>query len=190
MTIYTIIFYLLACIIIISTGFAITRKNPVHAIVYLVLSFFATALLFYLLGAPLPAALEIIIYAGAIMVLFLFIVMIVPMKKDSGPDDSRRGRMVPLFLGSITLILGIILIISDSMSGSGLKTAIASPSAFGHYLFKKYWLSVEIISLLLFVSLVGALSLSRKPDELKKNGSGHETEYLSDQQSEKREFIP
>jgi NADH-quinone oxidoreductase subunit J len=83
MTLYTIIFYLLALLIIISTGIAITRRNMVHVVVYLIFSFFGTAMLFYLFGAPLLAVLQIIIYAGAIMVLFLFIIM---MLKVESPE--------------------------------------------------------------------------------------------------------
>jgi NADH-quinone oxidoreductase subunit J len=63
---------------------AVTRRNMVHAVLYLVLSFFGTAMLFYLLGAPFLAALEIIIYAGAIMVLFLFLIMMIRLKKMPG----------------------------------------------------------------------------------------------------------
>ncbi|HZE21027.1 MAG TPA: NADH-quinone oxidoreductase subunit J [Desulfobaccales bacterium] len=68
MSIYGVIFYTLATIIIISTVLAITRRNLMHAIVYLVLSFIATAVLFYLLGAPFLAVLEVVIYAGVAMV--------------------------------------------------------------------------------------------------------------------------
>ncbi|MGA8280705.1 MAG: NADH-quinone oxidoreductase subunit J, partial [Desulfobacterales bacterium] len=75
MRLYTILFYLLAVVIVVATVLAITRRNMVHAVIYLVVSFFGSALLFYLFGAPLLAALEVIIYAGAIMVLFLFIIM-------------------------------------------------------------------------------------------------------------------
>ena len=79
-----IIFYLLAGLIVASTSMAVTRRNMVHAVLYLVLSFFGTAMLFYLLGAPFLAALEIIIYAGAIMVLFLFLIMMIRLKKLPG----------------------------------------------------------------------------------------------------------
>ena len=75
MTIYSIIFYLLALLILGSTAMAITRRNLVHAVIYLIFSFFGSAMLFYLFGAPFLAVLEVIIYAGAIMVLFLFIVI-------------------------------------------------------------------------------------------------------------------
>ena len=73
MTFHGFLFYVLAAVILVTTGLAITRRNLVHAVVYLVLSFFGSAMLFYLLGAPILAALEVIIYAGAIMILFLFI---------------------------------------------------------------------------------------------------------------------
>ena len=75
MTIYAIIFYFLAALILVTTALAITRRDLVHAVVYLIFSFFGSAMLFYLFGAPFLAVLEVIIYAGAIMVLFLFIVM-------------------------------------------------------------------------------------------------------------------
>ena len=65
----------MAAVIVAATGLAITRRHPVHAVVYLILSFLGSAMLFYLLGAPFLAALEVIIYAGAIMVLFLFVIM-------------------------------------------------------------------------------------------------------------------
>ena len=78
MTLYSVIFYVLAVIILASTVLAIIQRFLINAVVYLILSFFATGLLFYLLGAPFLAVLEVIIYAGAIMVLFLFIVMTLP----------------------------------------------------------------------------------------------------------------
>ena len=89
MTLYTCLFYVLAGAIVATTGMAISQRNLVHAVIYLVFSFFGSALLFYLLGAPLLAALEVIVYAGAIMVLFLFIIMMVKM-------ELIEERMPPL----------------------------------------------------------------------------------------------
>jgi len=71
----TVLFYILGFTMLAATLLCITRRNPVHAVIYLVVGFFALALMFYLLGAPLVAAWEVIVYAGAIMVLFLFIIM-------------------------------------------------------------------------------------------------------------------
>ena len=90
----TILFYILGFTALAATGLCITRRNPVHAVIYLVNAFFALALLFYLLGAPLVAAWEVIIYAGAIMVLFLFIIMMLelaPAEERGGPGRVRAS---------------------------------------------------------------------------------------------------
>jgi NADH-quinone oxidoreductase subunit J len=162
MTIYSIIFYILAAVIIVTTGVAITRRNLVHAVIYLIFSFFGSALLFYLFGAPLLAVLEVIIYAGAIMVLFLFIVMM--LRAETGGE-----RLFPLsqwlpaaVFGLAYLALGIAIIVADPNSRIPLKTARAEPGAFGRFIFEKHWLSIEIVSLLLLVALIGALILGRR----------------------------
>ena len=90
MTLYALLFYVLAVLLVASTAMAVTRQNMVHAVLYLVMSFFGSAMLFYLLGAPFLAALEIIIYAGAIMVLFLFIIMMIRVEKMKRLDLNRQ----------------------------------------------------------------------------------------------------
>ncbi len=161
MTLYAIIFYLLAALIIISTGIAITRHNMVHVVIYLVFSFFGTSMLFYLFGAPLLAVLQIIIYAGAIMVLFLFIIM---MLKIETPETSMfpLSQWVPAAaLCAACVVLGLLLLQSEPQLGKPLETAMANPSDFGYYLFKWHWMSIELVSILLLVALVGALHLGR-----------------------------
>jgi NADH-quinone oxidoreductase subunit J len=161
MTLYAIIFYLLAVLIIISTGIAITRRNMVHVVVYLIFSFFGTAMLFYLFGAPLLAVLQVIIYAGAIMVLFLFIIM---MLKIEAPETSMfpLNQWLPAAaLGAASIVLGILLIAEPQLE-KPLEIAVAAPSDFGFYLFKWHWLSIELVSILLLVALVGALHLGKE----------------------------
>jgi NADH-quinone oxidoreductase subunit J len=162
MTLYAIIFYVLAAIILMTTGIAITRRNLVHAVVYLVFSFFGSAMMFYLFGAPLLAVLEVIIYAGAIMILFLFIIMMVNV--EASPE-----RMFPIqqwlpmaITGVLYLIIGAIIVTSAPGTHVFLEVALAKPEAFGQYLFQRHWLSIEIVSLLLLVALVGALHLGRR----------------------------
>jgi NADH-quinone oxidoreductase subunit J len=162
MTLYAIIFYVLAAIILITTGIAITRRNLVHAVVYLVFSFFGSAMMFYLFGAPLLAVLEVIIYAGAIMILFLFIIMMVNV-------EASQERMFPIqqwlpiaMIGILYLIIGAIIVTSAPGTDVTLEIALAEPKAFGEYLFQRHWLSIEIVSLLLLVALVGALHLGRR----------------------------
>ena len=158
------VFSMRAAVIVVSTGMAVTRKNQVHAVVYLINSFLGTAVLFYLLGAPLLAALEVIIYAGAIMVLFLFIIM------TMGPGVSEPLRLrvrqwvFPSVLGFFCVGAAGLLVFRVRESGDGMPVAMASPAVFGRFVFERYWFAVEIVSLLLFVALVGALYLGKKED--------------------------
>jgi NADH-quinone oxidoreductase subunit J len=162
MTIYSIIFYLLALLILVTTAMAITRRNLVHAVIYLIFSFFGSAMLFYLFGAPFLAVLEVIIYAGAIMVLFLFVVIM--MKSDSGDErlfDLRQWLPVEVF-GLVYIAIGMGIVSTDPSSRITLKTARAAPSVFGQFIFENHWLSIEIVSLLLLVTLAGALIMGRR----------------------------
>ncbi len=166
MTIYSAIFYLLAAVIVATTALAITRRNMVHAVVYLVVSFFGSALLFYLLGAPFLAALEVIIYAGAIMVLFLFIVMMLRI------EESKR-QLFPLrqWIPAAVICVGYLAVLAAMISGieadRPVQIAVALPAAFSVWVFRQGWLVVEVASMLLLVTLVGALVIGRpvKPDE-------------------------
>lgn len=161
MTLYSVIFYVLAGLILVSTGFAITRHNLVHAVVYLIISFFGSAMLFYLLGAPLLAALEVIIYAGAIMVLFLFIIMMIEVERIEKQLFPIRQWIPAVSTSIIALILGGLMVLGDSESRVQLKTVMAEPLRFGVYLFRRHWLAIEIISLLLLVVLIGVLYLGK-----------------------------
>jgi len=162
MSIYAVMFYGLAAVIIAATALAITRRNLMHAIVYLVLSFIGTALLFYLLGAPFLAVLEVVIYAGAIMVLFLFIVMMLEIKPEEKALGPWLRQWAPaLTLSGICLLVMVGLLLLSAGGPGPLPLVTASPLAFGRFLFEKYWLGVEIASFILFVALVGALYLGR-----------------------------
>jgi NADH-quinone oxidoreductase subunit J len=165
MTIYALIFYVLAAIILITTGIAITRRNLVHAVVYLVFSFFGSAMIFYLFGAPLLAVLEVIIYAGAIMILFLFVIMMV---KAESPEERLfpiRHWLPVALVGIVYLVMGAIVVFTAPGSQVILEIALGEPKAFGTYLFQRHWLVIEIVSLLLLIALVGALYLGRKKPE-------------------------
>ena len=167
MTLYSIIFYVLAVLIIASTGLAISRRNLVHAVVYLVISFFGVAMLFYLLGAPFLAALEVIIYAGAIMVLFLFIIMMLKVEAFEERFFPIRQWLPALGMCVIFIVAGAFMILGDPDARIPLKAAAAEPVAFGHYLFQAHWLAIEIISLLLLIVLVAVLYLGKRKGHYK-----------------------
>ncbi len=159
---FTVIFYMLAILILVATLMAITRRDALHAVVYLILSFIATGLIFYLLGAPFLALLEVILYAGAIMVLFLFIVMMLRLNREDRRGEAFLTRWSPaIVMGGITFILAATMVFSEPASRTPLRASMAGAMELGRFLFQKYWFPVEIASFLLLVALVGALYLGR-----------------------------
>jgi NADH-quinone oxidoreductase subunit J len=168
MTLYTILFYSVAALIVVSTGLAVTRPNLVHAVIYLIMSFFGSAFLFYLFGAPFLAAIMVIIYAGAIMVLFLFIVMMLRLEEQQARLFAPRQIFPAALLAGAYLVVGALMLVEDPAAAAPLAAAQVAPSVFGAYVFQKTWLAVEIASLLLLVALIGALLVGKpSPDSTK-----------------------
>jgi len=91
MTLFNLLFFAIAALIVGSTALAITRRNLVHAVIYLIFGFFGSAFLFYLFGSPFLAALMVILYARAILILFLFIIMMLRTTPAPPPDWPRPG---------------------------------------------------------------------------------------------------
>ncbi len=160
-TLYGAIFYLLGIVILMATGLAVTRRQPVHAVLYLVVAFLGTAALFFLLGAPLLAAFVVIIYAGAIMVLVLFVIMLLQRSPREFRLLSEWGPAA--LLGIIFLAVAAAMIFKDPGSRVILQGAVAQPRDFGRFLFDRYWLAIEIVSILFLVALVAILHLGKNP---------------------------
>ena len=173
MTLLSILFYFIAALILGATAMAVTRRHLVHAVVWLVMSFFGTAMLFYLLGAPFLAALEVIIYAGAIMVLFLFIIMMIGTEQATKMLLPKKQLLPALGICGLFLAAVFTLILTDPHDRAPLTAAQAAPKMFGIYLFQHHWLAIEIASMLLLVALVGAFILGRRVS--RHRGSEEET---------------
>jgi NADH-quinone oxidoreductase subunit J len=157
-----IVFYILAAVVIAATLFSVTERHPVHAIVYLATSFFALAVIFYLLAAPLAAVFEVIIYAGAIMVLFLFVIMMLDLghpEKVKGP--GMRDCWPAAVLGITVLIAFAVLVLASSQPVPS-PPAAAGIRETARILYRNYGIAVEIVSLQLLFALVGALYLGRR----------------------------
>ena len=172
MSLHAAIFYLLGALILGSAGLAVTRRNPVHAVVYLIFSFVGSAMLFFLLGAPFLAALEVIIYAGAVMILFLFVVMMLKAESADQASLSLRRWIPPLVVGLLFLALAALTAMREPGGAEVLKSATVAPRVFGRYVFERYWLAVEIISVLLLLGLLAAVQLGIKGTS---KGDGTET---------------
>lgn len=157
----TYFFYIMAVVTIVGTIMAITEKHPVHAIVYLVTSFFSLATIFFLLAAPLIAMFEVIIYAGAVMVLFMFVIMMLDLgKPDQATRPSLRQWLLPCILGGIILVsIGLL---AAGYYNSPSSSHAVSVREFAVTLFQKYGVAIEIISMQLLFAVVGALYLGRK----------------------------
>ncbi len=158
----TLIFYLLGAVALVTTALAIIQRNPVYAVIYLVKSIFALALIFYLLGAPLVAALQVIVYAGAIMVLFLFVIMMLEITPVSARKSSAPGWLswTPVVLVALVLaVMTLLLIGLDPVAEQGIPRWHATPRDFGYALFNEYALAVKIISFQLSFAAVGAFHI-------------------------------
>ena len=157
------IFYILAAAAVIATILAITEKHPVHAILYLVTSLFAVAVIFYVLMAPLVAAFEVIIYAGAIMVLFLFVIMMLDLgHPEKGLSPGWREWLPALLLSAVSIASLVTVIVSRHTAATGFPAASLSIREVAQRLFQAHGLAVELISLQLLFALVGALYLGRQ----------------------------
>jgi NADH-quinone oxidoreductase subunit J len=163
MTLFDVLFYAIAALIVASTGLAITRRNLVHAVIYLIMSFFGSAFLFYLFGSPFMAAIMIIVYAGAIMILFLFIIMMLRVESPEERLFPKRQIGPAVMLAAAFVAVGGLLLVNDPSAAVPLTAAWTEPAEFGRYVFQNTWLAVEVASLLLLVAIIGALLIGKRP---------------------------
>ena len=159
------LFYFIACLTIISALFVVLNRNPVYSAVMLVFCFFSLAALYVLLEAYFVAVLEIIVYAGAIMVLFLFVIMLINVGKEIAATSIIVKAKVLPFVLVVLFSLNIILLIlwrNEGLHQSNTISSVGSITAIGQALFTKYLLPFEIASLLLLVALIGTVYLAKR----------------------------
>jgi len=161
-----IAFYVSAAVAIVATLMVVTRLEAVHALLYLVVSLLAVAVAFYTLGAPFAAALEVIIYAGAIVVLFVFVVMMLNFGRDAA-EQERRWLKPGTWLGPtlLSLVLLAELLLVAAQPAGAPPGAVVEARRVGAALFGRYVLAVELGSMLLLAGLVGAYHFGRRADE-------------------------
>jgi NADH-quinone oxidoreductase subunit J len=163
-----LVFWLTSAVAILATAFTVTGRNPVHALLYLIVSLLAVAVLFSLLGAPFAAMLEVIVYAGAIMVLFVFVVMMLNLGQETVAQESKlltlRAWIGPGILAALLLAEVIVLMHQGTLAAGGaLNPAGVEVTAkqVGIALYGPYLLAVELASMLLLGALVAAYHLGR-----------------------------
>jgi NADH-quinone oxidoreductase subunit J len=157
-----IIFYILAATAVIATVLAITEKHPVHAILFLVTSLFSMATIFFLLMAPLVAVFEVIIYAGAIMVLFLFVIMMLDLGYPEKGLSPHWKEWLPAALLTGISVISLVLVVVSRHAAEVAPAVMPTIREVALRLFQEHGLAVELISLQLLFALVGALYLGRQ----------------------------
>lgn len=159
----TVVFYLAAAVAVVATIRVITGLNAFHSLLYLIVSLLAVSLVFFVIGAPFIAALEVIIYAGAIMVLFIFVIMMLNQGPQTVSQEKAwlRGYM---WLGPGVLFLVLLGEVVYVLSVTGLhgRPNAVAPKEVGIALFGPYVVAVELVSVLLLAGLVGAYHLGRR----------------------------
>lgn len=158
-------FYIAAGVAVLSTIMVITSYNMIHALIYLVVSFLAIAVVFFVMGAPFIAALEVIIYAGAIVVLVIFVIMMLNLRDETVQQEKRwltRGILIfPAILSAI-LLAELIYIMTNMESAGGFANSTIDPKAVGLSLYGPYVIGVELSGILLMSGIVGAYHLGRQ----------------------------
>ncbi len=154
----SVLFYISGAVAVVSALMVVTRGSAMHALVNLVVSFIAVACVFWTLGAPFAAALQILVYAGAIMVLFVFAVMILNIERE----DEARGYLIWLAPVVLTLVLLVQFVVAVT-SGQAPAGRWVGPEAVGISLFTTYAIGVEIASVLLLTGLVAAFHYGLTP---------------------------
>jgi NADH-quinone oxidoreductase subunit J len=159
------VFAVFALLAVGSSLVVIAHRSPIYSTLSLVLTLFSVAVLFVLLGAPFIATLQLLIYAGAILVLFLFVIMLLNVGRDEGIPGGHRPQLVTAILGALVFSGMLWLLLRQGLGGgphAPLSEQMVSLSGLAQELFAEYLLPFEIVGLLLLVAVIGATVIARR----------------------------
>lgn len=163
------VFFTCAFIAVICSLLVIVQKNPVSSVVFLIMAFFAQAILYIQLSAVFVAILQIIVYAGAILVLFLFVIMLLNLRRDEFGPEKHPIQSWTMRVFALILAAELIIVVTRGISQS--PKTYASFESFGNVenvaatLFTKYVFPFELTSILLIAAIIGAVVLAKKRTE-------------------------
>ena len=162
-------FYLFAACILGFGVLVVTSQNPVHSVIFLVLDFLSVAGLYVVLGAQFVAAIQVLVYAGGIVVLYLFVVMLVNVKRppEAFSAPGRHSRLGLVLAGAVLLELVVIAVWSrvaptPSMPAAEVFPVAGNTEQVGWLLYTSYLVPFEVASMLLLVAMIGAIVLARR----------------------------
>ncbi len=192
MSIDLLLFFVLAIVAVVAALGMLASRNAVYSALFLILNFATVAVFFLLLGAPFIAMAQVTVYAGAIMVLFLFVIMLLGAEQTEGRHRSGWQRPVAVLLTLVLLIESgfLIFVRSDLVSAvAPVASNYASPQAIGELLFSDYLLPFEITSVLLLVAMVGVIVLTKEEKLRRENtvvASGKSSDAVENGKEEAR----
>jgi NADH-quinone oxidoreductase subunit J len=156
-------FYILTALSVISALFTVFTQKPVYSVLYLIFFFFTLFGHYILLNAQFLAAVHLIVYAGAIMVLFLFVIMMLNLNKEVEPNKGMISKFAAVIAGGLLLIIMIsVLKGAETMPSTEGDSQIGLVQNLGNVLYNKYMLPFEMISILFLTAIVGAVMLGKK----------------------------
>ena len=162
-------FYLLSGLALLGGILVITRKNAVHSALALILTLLALAGLYLMLYAPFVAGVQIILYAGGIMVLFLFVIMLVSIERSQKEEQFSKQWIVGFIAAGVLGVLFVLVYVKGRALLPAPNAQIPNESQntqnVGVLLYREYMFAFEIASLLLLVAIIGAIYLARRPEE-------------------------
>ncbi|MGC4023305.1 MAG: NADH-quinone oxidoreductase subunit J [Cyclobacteriaceae bacterium] len=177
MTLY--LFYFLSFVAIFTALLVVFSKNPIYSVLYLIITFFAIAGHYVLLNAQFLAAVHVIVYAGAIMVLFLYVIMLLNLNHETEPHKSNMAKIAAVICSGLLMIVLVGTLRVFSSQSTVIESEIGYVKTLGKVLFTEFLLPFEISSILLLAAMVGVVmvgKLDNKPQASSENGRSKEEE--------------
>ena len=180
----TLFFYLFAGVTCLAGLMVISSRNPVHSVLFLILAFFNSAGLFVLLGAEFLAMLLVVVYVGAVAVLFLFVVMMLDINFAELRDGFQRYMPLGLGVGGILLaeILFVFFTREDMTENLNLVSEVSNTRALGRVLYTDYIYLFQVAGLILLVAMIGAITLTlRRRENVRKQSISTQNDRTRDE---------
>ncbi len=161
------IWYFLSGLTLLSALMVVLAKNPIHSVLYLVFTFFCISGHYVLLNAQFLMAVNIIVYAGAIMVLFLFVIMMLDLRKNKPDSKSSLTKLAGVIVSGVLLVIFVAAFHKNTMpvpsaDSAGFSSQTGMVENMGKILYSEYLLPFELVSILFFVAMVGAVLLGKR----------------------------
>ena len=183
MIIAAMFFYLFAVMVVLSGAMVVLARNPVHAVLFLILSFFNSAGLFILLGAEFLAMLLVVVYVGAVAVLFLFVVMMLDIDTATMRQGFRQNLPIGGTVGCVLMAELLLVFLGGGHGGNVLavgQAQVSNTTLIGRQLYTEYLLLFQLAGLILLVAMIGAITLTMRHRE------GVKRQVISDQNRRSR----